>query len=96
MYLVSVYLQDLAYGGPEEGGWYYTVGELARTVRLFRSEDKAYEYSRRLNDKLNSRTFGPNLDRPDMSSVLSEGLYFAEVHEDHAPKYFPEKRPRYE
>ena len=96
MYIVSVYLMDRCYGGPEEGGWYYTVGELARTVRLFRSEEKAYEYSRRLNDKLESRIFGPNQGRRDMSSVLSDGLYYAEVHEDHAPKYFPERTPRYE
>ncbi len=24
---VNVYMADRAYGGPEEGGWYYTYGE---------------------------------------------------------------------
>lgn len=94
--IVSVYLLDRCYGGPEEGGWYYTAGELVRTVRLFQSEEEAYEYSSRLNNKLSSRIFGPNLGRRDMSSVLSEGLYISKVHEDHAPKYYPEEAPRYD
>ncbi len=96
MYLVSVYLEDLAYGGPEEGGWYYNTGELVRTVKLFRSEERANDYCRRLNRKLRSREFGPNKDRRDISSVLSEGIYSADVHEDFAPRHFPERKPRYE
>lgn len=96
MYLVSVYLEDLAYGGPEEGGWYYNTGELVRTVKLFRSEERANDYCRRLNQKLRSREFGPNKDRRDISSVLSEGIYSADVHEDFAPRYYPERKPHYE
>lgn len=96
MYLVSVYLIDLAYGGPEEGGWYYKHGSLARVVKLFRREGDAYAYCRRLNAKLQSRAFGPNKDRRDISSVLSEGEYEADVYEDFAPRHFPAQRPRYD
>lgn len=95
-YLVSVYLEDRAYGGPEEGGWWYTVGQLIRTVKIFKSEEKAYEYCRRLNQKLRSRTFGPNEGRRDISSVLSDGEFVADVYPDFAPKHFPEQRPHYE
>ena len=28
---VNIYKVDRAYGGPEEGGWYYDVGELVET-----------------------------------------------------------------
>ena len=96
MYLVAVYLIDLVHGGPEEGGWYYTAGELARVVRLFRRQDDAHAYCRRLNAKLQSRQFGPNKDRRKISSVLSEGEYGAYVYEDFAPRHFPARRPHYE
>ena len=95
-YLVSVYLEDRAYGGPEEGGWWYYTWQLARTVKVFRNADAAYAYCRRLNDKLKSRVFGPNEGRRDILSVLSDGVYYANVHENHAPRYFPERKPRYE
>ena len=95
-YLVSVYECEQAYGGAEEGAWWYDTGTLIRTVRLFKNEDKAYVYSRRLNDKLSSRAFGPNEGRREYSSVLSEGEFRAQVHEDAAPASFPETRPRYE
>lgn len=95
-YIVAVYLQDLAYGGPEEGGWYYGTGKLVRVMEVFRSEEDAISYCRRLNSKLESRLFGPNEGRRSMTSVLSEGEYRAEVHDDFAPQYYPKSRPRYE
>lgn len=95
-YLVAVYLEDLRYGGPEEGGWYYNVGQLVRIVKGFSNRPSAYAYCRRLNDKLKSRDFGPNQDRREMSSVLSAGEYWAHVYSNEAPKYFPDRKPRYE
>jgi hypothetical protein len=95
-YIVSLYLEDLAYGGPEEGGWYYSVGQLVRVIRTFADEGKAYDYCRKLNRRLESRVIGPNVGRYAMSSVLSDGEYSALVHEDKAPEYFPERRPYYE
>ena len=94
-YLVAIYLEDMRYGGPEEGGWYYNVGVLVRVVKGFNSEQTAIAYCRRMNDKLKSRQFGPNRNRREMSSVLSEGEYWAQVHENEAPKWYPDSKPHY-
>lgn len=95
-YLVAVYNADRAWGGNEEGGWWYDTGELLRVVKAFRNEGRADDYCYRLNQKLKSRTFGPNRGRRDISSVLSDGVYTAEVHENFAPKFYPERTPHYE
>jgi len=34
-WFVNVYIVDRAYGGPEEGGWYYDTGELIETKQFF-------------------------------------------------------------
>lgn len=94
-FLVAVYLEDLRYGGPEEGGWWYKVGQLVRVVKGFNNEASANAYCHRLNTKLESRDFGPNRNRHDMSSVLSTGEYWAQVYADQAPKYFPDRKPYY-
>lgn len=95
-FVVAVYLVDRCYGGPEEGGWWYDAGNLVRTVKVFKNENRAIDYCRRLNRKLDSRTIGPNVDRRDKNSVLSEGVYEAHIYEIAAPMRFPEERPRYE
>lgn len=38
---LNVYLANRAYGGPEEGGWWYDVGEPLASRRLRRSEKMA-------------------------------------------------------
>jgi hypothetical protein len=93
---VAVYLVDRAYGGNEEGGWWYDCGELVRIVQTFRRKQRAYEYVRRLNRRLRSRRFGPNAGRREISSVLSEGEYQAQVCEGAVASSFPERRPYYE
>ncbi len=95
-YVVAVYESELAYGGPEEGGWWYAVGSLVRTVKVLPNEDRAYEFCRRLNDKLNSRVIGPNQGKREKSSVLSDGVYEAHVYENVAPTHYPDGRPHYE
>jgi hypothetical protein len=92
-YVVATYLVDKAYGGPEEGGWWYECGEHVRTHRVFGNEDAANKYCRRLNDLLHVTL---NKGRRSISSVLSEGQYAADVYENAAPKFFPETRPYYE
>jgi hypothetical protein len=92
-FLVGVYLIDKRYGGPEEGGWWYTAGELVRIVRLFKNEHAATQYEARLNDKLRVTL---NKGRRSISSVLSQGQYRAIFFEDFAPQHFPKERPRYE
>lgn len=99
MWNVAVYLIDLAYGGPEEGGWWYQVGtaseEHASLSALFTDEDAAYAYARALNE--GTVLSEVNEGRPDISSVSSQGRYEAVVHDGvHIPKGFPEVRPHYE
>lgn len=95
-HIVAVYEVDRRFGGPEEGGWWYDAGQLAKIVKVFRSEDLSRAYCRRLNARLRSRSIGPNAGRRELSSVLSEGVVCACVYEDQAPDHFPETRPRYE
>lgn len=92
-FIVAVYMVDLAFGGHEEGGWYYQCGERIRQMRMFRNEDSAYDYARKLNERLESTL---NKGRREISSVLSDGRYAAQVHADSAPEYFPAQRPHYE
>jgi hypothetical protein len=95
MYIVSYYMVDRAYGGPEEGGWWFDYGipepQLDRFARGFSTEGEAYEYARRLN-----RHVSPilNEDRREVSSVLSDGIYQAEVSEGY-PRAYPERTPHY-
>lgn len=96
-YCLSVFLCDRAYGGPEEGGWWYSTGEPTSvagvpTRRWFATEDEAHqaevELQRYLDDDINA-------DRPDIDSVLSEGIYRAMVTIGE-PTAYPAERPRYE
>lgn len=95
-YTVAVYLCDRAYGGPEEGGWWYACGvpseEHAHHTRGFVGENSAYVYARKLNDKYGALW---NEGRRDVNSVLSEGQYYAEVFEGN-PRPYPAAKPVYD
>ena len=41
---LSEYEVDRRYGGPEEGGWYYTEGRLVRTIKRFSTRQQALDY----------------------------------------------------
>jgi hypothetical protein len=96
-YTVAVYLVDLAYGGPEEGGWHYEYGipseEHIRFTRGFDTEEDAYAYSRSINE---AHSDAWNQGRRGIGSVLSEGQFFAEVRDGAEVKPWPESRPHYE
>jgi hypothetical protein len=93
-YSVAVYQEDMAYGGPEEGGWWYDAGELTDyPVRYFRGEEAAYRHARRLNHWLHRLI---NRHRREYSSVISDGRLVAEVHANHPPGHYPAQRPHYE
>ena len=96
IFIVAAYDCGQRKGGSEEGGWWYDSGALVRILRTFRSEQRAYSYAQRLNHRLRSREFGPNKGKREYTSVLSEGEISAQVHENQAPAYFPERRPHYE
>ena len=95
-HVVAVYDCNLAFGGREEGGWWYDTGQLVRIVKVSRSEEQALAYCRRLNQRLKSRALGPNEGKREYSSVLSDGEYRAFTYENNAPGHFPAQRPRYE
>jgi hypothetical protein len=96
VFIVAVYDVDMAYGGPAEGGWYYIRGSLVRQVKQFRSRPQAMIYCQRLNRRLDSRKFGPNFGKRELSSVLSDGEFQAEIHENRCPEFYPERKPHYE
>ncbi len=92
---VAIFMMDRQYGGPEEGGWYYDVGEpeleYAHLVKGFEFEEDANAYCselQRLTEELNK-------GRPSIGSVLSRGRYAARICEGY-PKSFPAERPHYE
>lgn len=91
-YIVAFYHVDQAWGGPEEGGWYYGTGSLLRISRVFKNDDAARRYCRRANDLLHFM----QRDRPSIYHTNSEGRIEAEVHEDFAPQGYPNGRPHYE
>lgn len=95
-YTVAVYLADRAYGGPEEGGWWFDSGvpahEFARFCRGFSRYSLARAYADRLERHLLPRV---NAGRRDKSSVLSDGVYEIEVVSG-VPEAYPADRPVYE
>lgn len=96
-YAVVLYLENLMFGGPEEGGWWYSAGEKIGSVRLTTTREEAVKYCARLNAKLKSRKIGPNRGRRAKSSVLSDGVFEANVyHVDAVPERTPLVRPHYE
>lgn len=92
-FIVAFYEVDRAYGGSEEGGWWYDTGELVRLLALFHSENAAIRAAARANRLLDLVQRG----QPREVSVLYAGGRFrACVFEGQAPAHFPQVRPRYE
>ena len=100
---VAIYLIDRSYGGPEEGGWYYTSGDRVDHVldgvpgswllTVYDTEEQCEVFVKQLQDLLDKTV---NVGRRDIGSVLSTGRYQAEVYNGHPPKHYPETRPHYE
>ncbi len=88
---VNVYLYDRAYGGPEEGGWWYdTYDPVPEECVLAKSVEEAEE----LVEKKREWATEENKDRTSPSSVNSEGHYVvrqeawpAEADPAYAPHY---------
>ena len=100
MHAVTLYLVDQAYGGPEEGGWWYQCGEphnqgLHPLNRVFNSLSAArtYCHSKKVADYLAQLNSG----RREIDSVLSEGQFNMIVGgKDEVPAPYPQERPHYE
>lgn len=96
---VAVYRDDRAYGGPEEGGWWYDCGELAREfwylTRIFPKgqEREAYAFCDELNAHADLKS--ANEGAAPLSSVNCNGIFRAHVWPDVPPAHYPLTRPVY-
>ena len=90
---VNVYLVDKAWGGPEEGGWFYDYGlpEVGQCTLVFSKAD-AKQAIRKAREWCNVEN---GERRSDTSSVLSEGRYEVALEPQEA-KAWPSTRPYYE
>jgi hypothetical protein len=89
---VCLFSVSLAYGGPEEGGWWYHSGYpvLTTDLRVFTTYDEANEYRISLHDLEELMNEG----RPKLSDVNSSGVYMFRVCEG-LPQPFPQEPPYY-
>lgn len=92
-FVLAFYEIDRAYGGPEEGGWSYSTGQLVRVFRVVKSEAHAYALCRRANALLGHLQ---RRKRSTGSVLYSGGRHCVAVYENTAPARFPETRPHYE
>ena len=90
---VCLFLVDRAYGGSEEGGWYYDTGEpvLTEHLKVFNDYDAALTYRNSLRPVETEMNEG----RYSVNSVLSQGEYRFEIC-DGMPMSYPQERPYYE
>jgi len=93
-YSASIQIVDQAFGGREEGGWWYSYGmptkEHQSLTREFKTEKEAYEYAHKhktIVDELNE-------GRPSINSVLSRGVY-QWIIQHGKPRVWPKTKPRY-
>jgi len=86
---VNVYLIDRAYGGPEEGGWWYDCGQI---IAVYPCDTK--EAASKLKDWLEKGRYS-NEGRRDIGSVLSEGIFNVVLAWEPGENY-PRYRPHYE
>ena len=96
-YTVAVFMIDRAWGGPEEGGWWFDYGapaddEYRSYTRRFTSNEAAVQYCVALQHTVIEEA---NKGRHPISSMISDGEYRAFVCEGD-PTPFPEHRPHYE
>lgn len=92
-FIVALYEIDRAYGGPEEGGWWYDTGSLARPLRVCPHEACADALAARVNRLLDRLERGR---RPVGSVLYDGGRHRACVFAQIAPSGFPARRPHYE
>ena len=98
---LNVYLTDRAYGGPEEGGWWYSCGIPATDLPDVAVCYGPYAYSDKEAMRVQREVIKASLERhnngrrSDLNSVCSEGRYIV-CQEGHIAKHWPETRPTYE
>ena len=97
MFTVAITLADQAYGGPEEGGWWFVYYEpqadMVEHLRGFTSKEDADDYASWLDRSICAEL---NQGRPPIHYTNSEGIYAAMVYENSYPRPLPDRIPRYE
>lgn len=94
-YIVAVYELDQGFGGSEEGGWWYTTGNLQYVSKVCNTREQA----QRLADRMNHLyALQMKLGRKSKywSAIYGGGHFEACVYEDKAPDFFPQTIPHYE
>ncbi len=96
IYYVNLYETDRAYGGGEEGGWWYDCGEFIRAhTFMFTSRRDACDRRDLLQERTDVIGNDPRGSRADLSSVTCEGRLCWNV--ESAPgQSYPDHRPHYE
>ena len=87
---VNVYLTSQAYGGSEEGGWYYSAGEPVASIAV-----RSVSSLREALAKMQAWVEEENEQLPPAHSVLSRGGYEVRI-EKHFAREYPDSRPAYE
>ena len=97
VYWIHKHQVALEYGGPEEGGWWYTIGiPTGFSFGPITNEEAAYEQCRKLNELEYERR--KQEEQYDFTSVLAKmsNHYDYSIEEYPEPKSFPETKPHYE
>lgn len=89
---INTYLINRAYGGPEEGGWWYDVSVPVESV-YFETIEQAIQQFHYYENKWKRTNHEEG--RIKESSVNSDGYYYT-FREHHFAEYSPKERPRYE
>lgn len=95
---VNIYVCDRAYGGPEEGGWWYDCGGPLPQEDCPLPVSKAFTGKSSFRNHLRKAVaFADrcNEGKPDIGSVICDGVVQVFT-EDCPPKMFPETIPHYE
>jgi len=102
IFWVAVYDTDRAFGGREEGGWWFDYGTLVSDGKLYAEIGLLPSVHTHLSDARKAQTamrlaLAPlNEGNPEIGSVLCRGVYAAEIHENELPPFYPAERPQYE
>lgn len=107
---VNLYAKTQCYGGPEEGGWFYTALGPVECAGIYNDDDEAQAAADALRNEIEQPDvyhMGVNdMDGCDPDGIsdddyLMVGGAWGEAQlvvriEDHLPQPYPQERPRYE
>ena len=90
MIFVNAYTVTQGYGGPEEGGWWFDVGEVLASVPVD-SQAEAEVVKARLLERFADQA----TDRP-RSSAAGDGIDLEVYFQEQVGRDYPDVRPHYE